>query len=468
MKSLEEFKLEEWYYLGQWEQFLFSAYFWVHWNESDFFQTLGWPELLDNMVIAQGHSSVPHANLERITVEWRRRMEAQDHDFLATFDQATQAAMEQSKKEVQTLADAPANADTLARLVRAMGRVMTPWYTCAIWSGAVEEMVMEELRKEGVTWNDLIAAVPQRETLVMKQHASALAIRDRLKTEGSSPHVEAMIDQHVDTYAWCLTRDFIGEAFTKEKFLTDLSSLPEKAYPTVREQNVYSAKLLFLAALVETVSYWRQFAAETFAQLSHHAKPYLHRVADTLGVSYREMMHVTPDEIRDVLHGKRSDLRQLIEDRRQNGFCIFQDAGQDVIVHDQTIVQGFIERITPRIDARTTEFKGVVAHPGLARGRVKVIFTPDQFAKMESGDVLVTTMTTPDFVTLMQKSVAIITDIGGLLSHAAIVSRELGRPCIIGTKIATKVLKDGDEVEVDATKGVVKILKRARYESIGD
>jgi pyruvate,water dikinase len=68
-------------------------------------------------------------------------------------------------------------------------------------------------------------------------------------------------------------------------------------------------------------------------------------------------------------------------------------------------------------------------------------------------------MTTPDFVPAMRKAVAIITDEGGITCHAAIVSRELGKPCIIGTKIATKALKDGDVVEVDADNGVVRIIK---------
>ena len=68
-------------------------------------------------------------------------------------------------------------------------------------------------------------------------------------------------------------------------------------------------------------------------------------------------------------------------------------------------------------------------------------------------------MTTPDFIVLMQKSGAIVTDIGGLLCHAAIVSRELQKPCVIGTKFATQLLKDDMQVEVDADKGVVRIIE---------
>lgn len=103
---------------------------------------------------------------------------------------------------------------------------------------------------------------------------------------------------------------------------------------------------------------------------------------------------------------------------------------------------------------------GLVACPGgKVKGRVAVVLWESHFSKFEDKDVLVACMTRPEYITLMRKASAIITDEGGLTSHAAIVSRELGIPCIVGTKIATQVLKDGDLVEVDADHGLVKILK---------
>ena len=108
----------------------------------------------------------------------------------------------------------------------------------------------------------------------------------------------------------------------------------------------------------------------------------------------------------------------------------------------------------------TNEISGQIAMSGRVVGRVKVVFKKSDIDKVEDGDVLVTPMTTPDFLTAMRRSVAFVTDEGGITSHAAITSRELKKPCIIGTKVATKVLKDGDLVEVNANNGVVKILER--------
>ena len=107
-----------------------------------------------------------------------------------------------------------------------------------------------------------------------------------------------------------------------------------------------------------------------------------------------------------------------------------------------------------------TELKGTIACRGKVTGTAKVVLTATNLDKVREGDVLVTIMTTPDFVPAMQRAAAFVTNEGGITCHAAIVARELNKPCIIGTKTATKALKDGDLVEVDAEKGIVKILKR--------
>jgi pyruvate,water dikinase len=99
--------------------------------------------------------------------------------------------------------------------------------------------------------------------------------------------------------------------------------------------------------------------------------------------------------------------------------------------------------------------KGLPASPGFSVNTVHVLLSPKDIGLMKSGEILVTTMTTPDFVPAMRKASAIITDEGGLTSHAAIVSRELGVPAIVGTGEATRKLRDGMVITVDATKGIV-------------
>jgi pyruvate,water dikinase len=108
----------------------------------------------------------------------------------------------------------------------------------------------------------------------------------------------------------------------------------------------------------------------------------------------------------------------------------------------------------PEINAAAL-LSGIAASPGMAAGPVKIIPESSQLARIDKGDVLVAEMPTPDFVPAMKKAVAIVTDRGGRTAHAAIVSRELGIPCVVGTGSATKTLTDGQLVTVDGSRGKV-------------
>lgn len=99
--------------------------------------------------------------------------------------------------------------------------------------------------------------------------------------------------------------------------------------------------------------------------------------------------------------------------------------------------------------------KGISASPGIGTGIVRILRSPKEIDKIKSGDILVAPMTSPDYVPAMKKATAIVTDQGGMTSHAAIVSREMGIPCVVGTKDGTKVLKDGNTVTVNGTSGEV-------------
>lgn len=100
--------------------------------------------------------------------------------------------------------------------------------------------------------------------------------------------------------------------------------------------------------------------------------------------------------------------------------------------------------------------KGVAATWGRATGKACIIRMKSDVHKIKEGEILISPMTTPDVFPAMRKAAAIVTDEGGMLCHAAIISRELGIPCVIGTKVASEVFKDGDIVEVDADKGIVR------------
>ncbi len=113
-------------------------------------------------------------------------------------------------------------------------------------------------------------------------------------------------------------------------------------------------------------------------------------------------------------------------------------------------------------DTQISEVRGQVAQKGKVVGKVRIVKNRAQANLVEEGEVVVSPMTTPDFIVGMHKAAAFVTDEGGIVCHAAIVAREMKKPCIIGTKIGSQVFKDGDMVEVDADQGIVKIIERSR------
>lgn len=155
---------------------------------------------------------------------------------------------------------------------------------------------------------------------------------------------------------------------------------------------------------------------------------------------------------------------------RENGFCALMHSDERIEFqegyyeeNEKLMDEFYIKKNRSKMQDNT--IKGQTACSGEVIGNVKIIKNASKDSgKFNKGDILVTGMTRVEFVPLLKKASAIITDEGGITCHAAIISRELKIPCIIGTRIATNVLKDGDLIEVDAKKGIIKILKKANDE----
>jgi pyruvate,water dikinase len=139
------------------------------------------------------------------------------------------------------------------------------------------------------------------------------------------------------------------------------------------------------------------------------------------------------------------------------------EKGQLYIVQTRpvtTIQNDYKEKKNKEGNEERLILKGQGASPGIGEGTVRIISSAKQLSKIKKGDVLVTEMTSPDYVPAMKTAAAIITDKGGQTSHAAIVSRELGIPCVVGTKTATTKLKDGELVRVDGQTGEIYRIEK--------
>lgn len=171
--------------------------------------------------------------------------------------------------------------------------------------------------------------------------------------------------------------------------------------------------------------------------------------------SFFESKGYGPMRTYEEISSKKEVSENVLESRR---YSLINPVGVMPIKHAEEVTS-YLKNQNIELyqrNEKSSEVEGSVASQGFAKGKVALVLSIDEIGKVVEGNILVTTMTSPDFVVVMDKIAALVTDEGGISSHAAIVSREFGIPCIVGTGNATRVFKDGDIVEVDAHNGIVK------------
>jgi phosphohistidine swiveling domain-containing protein len=242
-------------------------------------------------------------------------------------------------------------------------------------------------------------------------------------------------------YGWLKGRDPFVEPYTIAELERMRNNLDAEEKQTMRDDVQVPKALKSLISEARELVYFRTLRTDVFYELLYVARPLLEEVAAKYGLSYHDLTNYS---VYDLLNG------QLVKYPNGLTCAYFKDDAAY-----------FAEPILPEEKVAHDEIKGVVVYRGKVTGAAKVVLKIEDLDKVKDGDILITPMTTPAYITAMKKAVAFVTNEGGITCHAAIIAREMQKPCIVGTKIATKVLKDGDLVEVDAEKGIVKILKLA-------
>lgn len=143
----------------------------------------------------------------------------------------------------------------------------------------------------------------------------------------------------------------------------------------------------------------------------------------------------------------------VLQSRFEKSILYFENGEQNLLLGDEVgvVESGIFKNLND-----VSELQGVGAFPGKITGVARVVLDPHNPGEFEDGDILITGMTRPEFLPLIQKAGGIITDVGGVLCHAAITARELKIPCLVGTRLATKVFRSGDTLALDTESGIVK------------
>ena len=294
---------------------------------------------------------------------------------------------------------------------------------------------------------------------------------------GLSENISMAIKKHFKKWKW-LAFNYMGPAYEIDFFLHMWSDLAKQKFDVaeeIKKKNDWAGKIRdqktkiikglgigkkwrgiynIAADVVNLKGYRKEVCFHGFYVMD----AMLREMAKRLNLARSQMYLLTFQEIGDIfLKGKKVDVNKI---NKRNGFTILDYKKGKIRVFTGNKAKKYyssvnIEKVI--IDKNIKELLGTCACSGHAKGTVKII---KEMNKMKKGNVMVSHTTFPNLVPAMKMASAIITEDGGMTCHAAIVARELGRPCITGIKIATKVLKDGDLVEIDADNGIVKIIKK--------
>ncbi len=297
--------------------------------------------------------------------------------------------------------------------------------------------------------------------------ASILLLQQKLRQLGRNASDNEMKKLY-DEFNWMACLDIHNRPWTYEQFVDNmkimLSSNLEKKYSVSYEEVIEELKLDHdekeLIAIAKKLAYLKDARDDYRRKGVFFAQKMFEEIGRRMKLTLEETSYLTEKEIVEFIEHLEIPRKDKIVQRR-NGFLVFFDDSRNIVCveGDEMDVKlkelGILENRKQDI-----AIKGTPASRGYAKGPVSIIKGVGDLQKVSRGDVLVAVTTHPDFVPAMKKAVAIVTDEGGLSSHAAIVSREFGIPCIVGTKNATHVLNDGDIVEVHSNEGTVKIVSK--------
>ncbi len=294
------------------------------------------------------------------------------------------------------------------------------------------------------------------------------------------PELFRELVSHAHVFGWMGTADHLGAQFSAAAYAVQIHDLkldPAMELATLEQvdqrqlrtsekvitQIVDGERSKALVQSAREYDYINAFVKETVLSNQQGAEYLLERIARALEIDRDTLIMFTFEEILGALAADGpldSGLRRLAAERRDDWAMQIVDG--DISLHSGDALQSFRGHFEEPTYSNLDSVRGVPASLGTVTATVRVVDSINEFAILQRGDIIVASMTTPEYNSIMDRITGIITDEGGVTSHAGSLARERRIPCIVGTKIATRVFADNDVVELDADKGVATRLSSGR------
>ena len=325
----------------------------------------------------------------------------------------------------------------------------------------IEERVIEILKQKGVSDENMQTVLfdittPEKINVPLAEQIALHAIAANMND--ATFDLESALDQHVEQFAFLGYREPFSAGYTKEFFrsrLSDVLANPPAHHTPTHSFSFTDTEQAFISLMKEFV-YFRNYRTEKLYEALYSIEPMWMKTAEQYELSHtHDLSYYTMNEVSDLFsHKKKVDDATLV-DRKQHFAILLHENSWTYAAGNAAEKLKEEKNIG---ETKVKELKGTPACKGIIKGTARIILSASEQDRVQPGDVLITNMTTPDFLPSMKRAVGFVTDEGGITCHAAIVAREMKKPCIIGTKTATTSFKDGDRIEVDADMGIIRLL----------
>lgn len=282
------------------------------------------------------------------------------------------------------------------------------------------------------------------------------------------------VQKFTDKYAWLPFEYGHGEPQTRDEVLIRLKHLSKKN-PKNRLNKLDSEKKRVseeareilkkldadkvferLVYAEKELAYLRTYRLEDYGLSGFYIRPLFEEIAKRIKLTYNEFLFLMPVELRQALMGFAPVDESVLEMRRK-AYAMVMEGGKIRVLVGEAIKEA-IESID--LPEGVNELSGLVASGGYAKGSAKIVLGEDDFSKVKEGDIMLCVISSPKYNPLFERCSAVVANVGGMASHTAITSQEHGIPCVVGTQYATEVFRDNDLIEVDAEKGIVRLIER--------
>jgi len=319
--------------------------------------------------------------------------------------------------------------------------------------------ILKEKNVKDSELNDILfdISAPIKKNTPVLENEDLLKIREAYQ-KNKSFDVDKALEKHTNSYGFLGYREPFSAGYDKKFFEMKLKDQKAETKQNKTKYIEFTEDEQKYIDLLKEFVYFRTYRTEKLYESLYYLEPLWRKIASEFDLNNdTDIGWYDLGEINNLFKSETKVTDTELDNRKVGHAILLHDGKFEIIFADQMFE--YKKKHYPDQKLSENQIFGVAACKGKVSGTAKIVKSSKEQDKINVGDILVTAMTTPDFLPSMNKAVAFITDEGGITCHAAIVAREMNKPCIIGTKIATQVLKDGDLVEVDANNGIVKILK---------